>query len=63
MMAQFFISWGAAFTIIVTLLYALAPVLHDWPVWLRALVLSGVMVLIMQRLVAPAIKRLMAAGG
>lgn len=54
----FLATWLGAFLLITALLYALGPMMAEWPVWLRALVLSGLMVLAMQSLMSPVISML-----
>ena len=57
-MTRFAFSWIGAFATITALLYALSPLMSDWPIWARAFVLSGLMVFSMQRVVMPLVSRL-----
>lgn len=57
-MKTFFLLWGAAFMIITALLYGLQAVMIDWPLWCKTLLLSGLMMVIMQRIVTPVVKKL-----
>jgi antibiotic biosynthesis monooxygenase (ABM) superfamily enzyme len=55
---HFLLNWIGAFVTITTLLYAMQPMMVEWPIWLRALTLSGLMVLLMQTFVMPSIAKL-----
>ncbi len=57
------ISWLAAWPTITILLVVLTPVMSTWPLALRTLVLSGLMVLIMQFLAVPLLQRLLPGVG
>ncbi|MEO1190259.1 MAG: hypothetical protein AAFY02_00755 [Pseudomonadota bacterium] len=61
-MQRFLLTWTGAFLGVVAILAAIGPLMEPWPLWLRALVLSGLMVALMQRLVAPLVQRTLAAG-
>ncbi|MEM7775581.1 MAG: hypothetical protein AAF732_08220 [Pseudomonadota bacterium] len=57
-MRAFLMNWFGAFAVVTPLLYAMQPLLADWPIWAKAFVLSGLMVLAMQRAILPLIGRL-----
>ncbi|MGF1551885.1 MAG: hypothetical protein ACFBWO_05190 [Paracoccaceae bacterium] len=57
-LARFLLTWAGAFGGVLAILVALEPLIAPWPLWARALALSGLMVALMQRLVAPAVERL-----
>ena len=65
-MRVLFISWAAAWPTITALLLLLDGVIGHWPLALRTLVLTGVMVPLMARILVPAlnlaIERLSAQG-
>lgn len=52
------ISWVGAYTVITLILALLGPVMASWPLPLRTLLLSGLMVLAMTWLVMPTLTRL-----
>ncbi|MEM8754200.1 MAG: hypothetical protein AAGF90_14585 [Pseudomonadota bacterium] len=58
-MARFLLTWIAAFALVTAIFAGLDPILSSSPVWLRSLVVSGLMVLAMQRLIGPAIARVL----
>lgn len=60
-MRPFLLTWAGAFLLVTLLLYALQPLLHDWPTWMRAIVISGAMVLGMRRAIAPTVARILKA--
>ena len=51
------LAWLAAFLIVIALFAAFGPELEDLPLALRALVISGVLVLSMTQVVIPLINR------
>jgi antibiotic biosynthesis monooxygenase (ABM) superfamily enzyme len=51
------LAWLAAFLIVIALFEAFGPELEDLPLALRALVISGVLVLSMTQVVIPLINR------
>ncbi|WP_139135266.1 hypothetical protein [Roseivirga sp. 4D4] len=50
--------WGIVYLIITLLFYGLSQWLSPMPIYMRTLVLSGLMVFILQYLVLPGLKRL-----
>ena len=60
-MKLFVMTWAAAFAVVTPLLYAMQPVIGGWPIWAKALFISGVMVLAMQRAIMPVIVKYMRA--
>lgn len=54
-MRVFLMTWLAAFMVVTPLLYAMQPLTSDWPLWAKAMVISGLMVLAMQRGIMPMI--------
>lgn len=62
-MQRFLLTWTGAFFGVVAILAAIGPVMEAWPMWLRALVLSGLMVALMQKLVAPVVQRALTSLG
>lgn len=56
-MKQFFLTWLGAFVMVTVLLYALNPLIVTWPIWSKALVISGIMVWAMPRILTPLIYR------
>lgn len=59
-MARFLLTWAGAFLAVLIIFEAVGPVLAACPLWLRALILSGLMVALMQRVLGPAIALLLA---
>lgn len=56
-MKQFLVTWLAAFAVVTPLLYTMQSLVVDWPIWTKALAISGVMVLAMQRAIMPIINK------
>ncbi|GFE66953.1 hypothetical protein [Litoreibacter roseus] len=54
------VTWAAAWPTITALLFALDGVLGHWPLALRTLVLTGLMVPAMTVVIVPALNRLLA---
>jgi antibiotic biosynthesis monooxygenase (ABM) superfamily enzyme len=54
------LSWAGAWAVITLILWALGPVIGEWPLPLRTLVLSALMVGAMTWLVIPGLTRLFA---
>lgn len=52
------LSWAGAYTVITTILYLLGPMMVTWPLLLRTLLLSVLMVIAMTWLVVPSLTRL-----
>jgi antibiotic biosynthesis monooxygenase (ABM) superfamily enzyme len=52
------LSWVGAYTVITTILFVLGPAMATWPLLLRTLLLSVLMVLAMTWLVVPSLTRL-----
>jgi uncharacterized protein len=52
------LSWAGAYTVISTILYLLGPMMIAWPLLLRTLLLSVLMVVAMTWLVVPTLTRL-----
>ena len=52
------LSWAGAYTVISTILYFLGPTMIAWPLLLRTLLLSVLMVIAMTWLVVPSLTRL-----
>lgn len=52
------ISWSVAYLLITVILYSLNQWLMDYPLYLRTLVLSGLMVFTMQYAAFPALQKL-----
>ncbi len=52
-MKQFVMTWIGAFVSVLVVLSLVGPALADQPLWLRALVVSGMMVFIMQKVIGP----------
>jgi len=52
------LSWAGAYTVITTILALLGPVMATWPLLLRTLLLSVLMVVAMTWLVVPGLTRL-----
>jgi uncharacterized protein len=52
------LSWAGAFAVITTILAVLGPVMATWPLPLRTLLLSVLMVVAMTWLVVPSLTRL-----
>ena len=53
------LTWAAAWPTITALLYALEGVLGHWPLAVRTLLLTGLMVPLMSLLIVPALNRLL----
>ena len=62
-MIRFLLTWAAAFTSVFAIFLVFGGVLTPLPLWLRALVVSGLMVAAMQFLLGPPIARLVARFG
>ncbi|MEM6355245.1 MAG: hypothetical protein AAF844_06130 [Pseudomonadota bacterium] len=58
-MARFLLTWAGAFATVLAIFAVAGPELAAAPAWLRALILSGVMVALMQRVLGPAINGLL----
>ncbi|MEM8760688.1 MAG: hypothetical protein AAGE83_10285 [Pseudomonadota bacterium] len=58
-MPRFLLTWAGAFATVLAIFAAAGPELAAAPTWLRALILSGVMVALMQRVLGPAINGLL----
>jgi antibiotic biosynthesis monooxygenase (ABM) superfamily enzyme len=52
------LTWAGAYAVILVVLAAGGPAMAGWPVALRALVLSGLMVAAMTWVIVPAMRRL-----
>jgi uncharacterized protein len=51
------LSWAGAYAVITTILYLLGPMMFAWPLMLRTLLLSVLMVVAMTWLVVPTLTR------
>lgn len=51
------LAWLAAFLIVMAVYLTLGRILEQLPLWLRALAISGVLVISMTQVVMPAIQR------
>ncbi|MEM7527012.1 MAG: hypothetical protein AAF416_04950 [Pseudomonadota bacterium] len=58
-MARFMLTWAGAFATVLAIFAAFGPMLEDQDPWVRALVISGLMVALMQRVLGPAINHLL----
>jgi antibiotic biosynthesis monooxygenase (ABM) superfamily enzyme len=56
---QALVSWGAAYAVITFILAVLGPTIAPWPLALRTLVISAVMVATLTWLVMPSLTRLL----
>ncbi|MEM9011401.1 MAG: hypothetical protein AAGE18_09245 [Pseudomonadota bacterium] len=57
-MTRFLLTWAGAYLAVLAILVAFGGAMAAWPLWLRALVVSGLMVALMQSLIGPALARL-----
>ena len=55
------LTWGAAYVVITIVLALLGPAIQDWPLPLRTLLISALMVGILTWLVLPVVTRLFGA--
>jgi uncharacterized protein len=55
------LTWGGAYAVITFILAALGPVMTEWPLPLRTLLLSAIMVVSLTWLVMPGLTRLFRA--
>jgi antibiotic biosynthesis monooxygenase (ABM) superfamily enzyme len=55
------LTWAGAYAVITLILAVLGPVMADWPLPLRTLVLSGAMVAALTWFVIPSLSRLFRA--
>lgn len=53
------INWGVIYVLITALIYALNQWLVTYPIYLRTLALSGVMVFVMQYMISPFLEKLL----